>query len=434
VIQSAMAVDAGGPMKSFDDADFFSDGGIAADPYPYYEHLRGKGPVVRLPIHDVVAINGYQEGLAVFRDEENFSAAVGAIGPLPPLPFTPEGDDITDQIERHRHEIPLASMIPTLDVPAHTRLKGLLMGIITPKRLKANETAMGRLADRQIDTFLSQGAVEAFSEFAMPFTGLVLGDLLGIPAEEYSTLHIHRPNLVGQLGEGGVANPANLFTNLETYFAEKIDQRRRAPTGDVTSDLAAIRYEDGALPETGDLAEILAFLFGAGQGTTARLITAALRRLAEDGALQASLREDASLIPNFIEEMLRLEGSTKTDFRLTKRRVRIGDLDVAPGTVVMLMIGAMNRDPRQFEDPAALRLDRTAPREHIAFGRGVHACAGAPLARAEARVSVERLLAHTRAVTIDETQHGPAGDRRYAFNESYLLQGLNALHLKFEPA
>jgi cytochrome P450 len=414
------------------DVNFFTDATLAGDPCDYFEFLRAKGPVVRLPQYDVVAVTGYDEGLAVFHDEERFSAVIAASGPFPPLPFTPEGDDITSLIEHHRPQIPLADMIVTMDPPAHTRLKSLLMGILTPRRFKENEAAMRRLADRQIDRFVERGTVEAISEFSLPFTGLVLGDLLGVPQEDFERLPIERPTIAGEVGLGATGNPNNLFGSVEAYFFDRIAQRRQEPRRDVISDLAKIRYADGSLPQADDLAKILGFLFGAGQGTTSHLIAGALRFLADDLDLQQRVRSDLELLPNFIEECLRLRGSTKTDFRLAKRPATIGDVSVEPGMIVMLVIAAMNRDPRRFEAPCEMRLDRANIREHVAFGRGIHACAGAPLARAETNVALTRLLERTSEIRLDEAAHGPPGARHFQFSPTYLMQGVKELHLQFD--
>lgn len=419
-------------MASLAEVDFFSDPALAANPFEFYEELRAKGPVVLLPNSNVVAVTGYDEGLAVFRDEDHFSAIVAASGPLPPLPFTPTGEEITDQIEQHRPQMPFGEMIVSLDPPAHTRLKSLLMGIITPKRLKDNEEAIWALADEQIDTFLDFEVAEIVADYAMPFTGLVLADLLGIPRDEYSSLEIVRPNIAGELGVGANGNPSNLFESVEGYFAEQVEDRRHTPRGDVISGMAKLLYNDGSVPSAQEVARIAGFLFGAGQGTTARQITSCLRVLGEDIELQDRLRHSRELIPSFVEEMLRLEGSTKTDFRLSKTRVRIGDSEFPPGTVVMLMIGAMNRDPRRFDAPGQLRLERPNLRAHVAFGRGLHACAGAPLARAETTVSLERFLQRMSRIEIDEERHGPRGARRYTYGPTYLLHGLDELHLRFD--
>jgi cytochrome P450 len=157
------------------------------------------------------------------------------------------------------------------------------------------------------------------------------------------------------------------------------------------------------------------FLFAAGQETTARLLAAALRHLAEHPELQDELRAHKDKIPNFIEEMLRIESPVKTDFRLTTQSTTVAGVDIAAGTPVMLLNSAANRDPRRFECPAEFRLDRENAQSHIAFGRGVHSCPGGPLARAEGRISIERILDRTRNIRLDEEHHGPPGDRRFHY-------------------
>ena len=118
-------------MNSLDEINFFADSSLLSDPHPYFDHLRAKGPAVVVPPYDVVAVTGYDEGMAVYWDSENFSSINVSFGPIPPMPFVPEGEDITDQIERHRHEIPGGEQLVSLDPPDHTRAKSLLMGIIS---------------------------------------------------------------------------------------------------------------------------------------------------------------------------------------------------------------------------------------------------------------------------------------------------------------
>jgi cytochrome P450 len=419
-------------MSSLDEIDYFHDASLVANPHPYFDHLRAKGPAVRLPGYNVVAVTGYNEGLAVFRDDERFSSVIAPNGPLPPLPFTPQGEDITDQIEQHRHLIPGGNVIVTLDPPAHTRVRALLMGMITPKRLEENESFMWRLADQQIDSFIDGGSVEFVSEYAQPFTTNVIADLLGVPPEDYDKVRVSHPTRPGQIGLGGTGRPNNPFEKITGYFAESIEQRRREPRRDVTSDLANVRYADGSIPPVDDVVMVVTQLFGAGSDTTTRLLAAALHFLAEDPELQQKIRNERQLIPNFVEETLRLEGTTKSDFRLVKKPAKVGDLELSPGTIVMLLIGAMDRDPRRFDRPHELRLDRKNPRDHIAFGRGIHSCAGAPLARAETRVTLERILDRMSDIRINEETHGPLGARRYKYIPTYLLQGLEELHLKFK--
>jgi cytochrome P450 len=188
------------------------------------------------------------------------------------------------------------------------------------------------------------------------------------------------------------------------------------------------------LPDVAAIVRLATFLFGAGQDTSARLMASALRILADDQDLQATLRANLHRIPEFIEEVLRLESPTMSDFRMTQTTTHIGGVEIAAGTTIMLHPGASNRDPRHFPEPNALSLDRENSREHIAFGRGVHSCPGGPLARAEGRVTVERFLKRTATLTISEEHHGPAGERRFRYDPSYIIRGLSRLHLEFTPA
>jgi cytochrome P450 len=421
-------------MRGVDEIDFFSDATLVPNPHPYFEQLRARGPVTRLPFHNVVAVTGYEEGLAIYRDDERFSAIIAPSGPLPPLPFTPEGDDISDQIEAHRHLMPGGDQVVNLDPPAHTRVKSMLMGLITPKRLKENEEFMWRLADEHIDRFIDTGSVEALSQYAHPFTTMVIGDLLGVPPEDYDKIRLGNSGPPGMIGRGQEGMSDNSLMRIGVYFAQYVAMRRQEPRKDVMSDLAHVRYPDGELAPVEDVVKLASILFAAGQDTTTRVILASLRCLAENPELQLKLRNERQLIPDFIEETLRLEGTVRSHFRLVKTPVRVGDLEVAPGTIIMLLVGAMNRDPRRFDNPYERRLDRKNVRDHVAFGRGIHACPGAPLARAEVKVTLERFFDRISDFRINEKKHGPADAREYQYIPSYLLQGLNQLHLEFDKA
>jgi cytochrome P450 len=175
------------------------------------------------------------------------------------------------------------------------------------------------------------------------------------------------------------------------------------------------------------------FLFAAGQETTARLLAIALKYLAEKPELQDRLREQPELITGFIEESLRIESPVKADFRLALRPTTIGGIDIAAGTPVMLLNGAANRDPRRFEDPDTFSVDRHNARAHMAFGRGAHTCPGGPLARAEGRVSLDRILDRMRNISLSEEHHGPPDDRHYRYEPTWILRGLSNLHLTFTP-
>ncbi len=131
--------------------------------------------------------------------------------------------------------------------------------------------------------------------------------------------------------------------------------------------------------------------------------------------------------------MLRYEGPVKGDFRLARRATTVGGVELAAGSTVMVLNAAANRDPRKFERPEVFDPDRENARHHIAFGHGVHVCPGAPLARTEGRVSLEKLLDRMAGIKISERAHGPANARHYSYVPTYILRGLTRLHLEFTP-
>jgi cytochrome P450 family 150 subfamily A5 len=421
-------------VSELDALDFFSDRSLVADPYPYFDHLRARCPVQREPHHDVVMVTGYDAAMDVYHDVERFSSCNSVSGPFPGFPVPLVGDDVSDLIEAHRDELPMSDQLPTLDPPKHTEHRALLGRMLTPKRLKENEDFMWRLADRQIDEFLPEGRCEFVSQYASPFTLLVIADLLGVPEDDHERFRdewLGKGRTMGSTGHDPLAR--NPLEFLYGAFTGYIEDRRRSPRDDVLTGLATATFHDGRTPEVIDVVRIAVNLFAAGQETTVRLLAAALQVIAERPDLQARLRTDRDRIPNFVEETLRAESPVKGDFRLARVPTTVAGVDIPAGTTVMVLNGAANRDPERFEDPDTFVADRANARQHVAFGHGVHTCPGASLARAEARVSLERLLDRTVDIRISETEHGPPGERRYRYVPTFMLRGLTRLHLEFEP-
>jgi cytochrome P450 len=420
---------------NFDQVDFFSDASLLDDPYPYFEHLRSKCPVTPLPHHGVVAVSGHEEATDVYRNAETFSSCNSVIGPFATFPEPLEGDDVSPIIERYRHQLPMNEHMVTMDPPQHTQERALLMRLITPKRLKQNEDFMWRLADRQLDEVLDEGRCEFISAYSKPFAMLAVADLLGVPESEHQRFR-EGFGLSASPGElGGTEGPGlNALDWLDDYFATYVEDRRRQPRKDVLTDLALATYPDGSTPDVTAVVRSATFLFAAGQETTARLLATAMRYLCDYPQLQDELREHRERIPDFIEETLRIESPVKADFRLARRATTVGGVEIRPGTPVMLLNGAANRDPRRFECPAEFRLDRANAKEHIAFGRGAHACPGGPLARAEGRISLERILDRMRNIRLSEEHHGPAAARHFEYEPTWVLRGLRQIHIEFTPA
>ncbi|GFG94342.1 cytochrome P450 [Mycobacterium timonense] len=425
-------------MTDLANVDYFTDADVAQDPYDYWEYLRNQGPVFREPQYGVVAVTGYQEVQAAFKDVDSFSAVNAIGGPFPPLPFTPEGDDISEQIEAHRHEFPIFEHMVVMDPPEHEKARSLLGRLLTPRRLQENKDYIWQLADRQFDEFIANGHCEFLSEYAKPFATLAIADLLGVPDED-------RPEIRRNLGAGNAPGArvgaldhepvgSNPLQYLDDLFSAYIDDRRQRPREDVLTGLATATYPDGSVPPLLEVVRPATFLFAAGQETVTKLLSSAVQVLGDQPELQQRLRADRSLIGTFIEEALRMQSPTKVDFRLARKTTTLGGVHIPAGTVLMLCLGAANRDPRKFDNPSEFRADRKNVREHIAFGRGIHTCAGAPLARVEGQITINRLLDRTRKFRISEAKHGSPSGRQYHYEPTFLLRGLTELHIDFIPA
>ena len=420
-------------MSEFEDVNFFTDRKIQDDPYPYFDWVRAQSPVWQEPNYGMYVITGHPEAMVVYGDPASFPANDTASGTFSSCncvcgsfvklsePF--EGDDVTDIIVKCRNELPFSDQLPSFDPPTHTAHRHLLMRLITPKRLKENEDFMWRFADRLIDAFVDTGSCEMVGAYAEPFTLTVIADLEGVPETDHS-LFRERLSTVHQ----EVTHKPLEF--LYERFSGYIEDRRQNPSNDVLSGLATATFPDGSTPEVKDAALIAANLFAGGQETTVRLLSFALRMLGERPDLQRAVREERQRIPNFLEETLRLESPLRTQFRMTRVRTELAGVEIPAGASLMLVPGACNRDPRMFERPYDFDIDRANARQHIAFGHGIHTCAGAPLARAEGRVTINRFLDRTADISISEEHHGPPANRRYDYLPTFFLRGLERLYLE----
>ncbi|MEX2293855.1 MAG: cytochrome P450 [Acidimicrobiales bacterium] len=419
-------------MSDFARINFFADRAVQDDPYAYFDWVREQGPVWQEPRYGVFMITGHPEAITVYGDPATFpsddppsgtfSSCNAVSGPFVKLSRPVEGDDISEAIVACRSELPFSDQLPAFDPPDHTAHRHLLARLITPKRLKENEDFMWQYADRLIDGFLDHGTCEMVADYAEPFALTVVADLEGVPEADHS-LFRERLSTVHET----VAHKPLEF--LYERFTEYIEDRREKPRNDVLTGLATATFPDGSTPEVNDAALIAANLFAGGQETTVRLLSFALRMLGERPDLQRLVREDRERIPNFIEETLRIESPLRTQFRMARVRTNLHGVDIPAGGTVMLAPGACNRDPRVFERPYEFDIERTNARQHIAFGFGIHTCAGAPLARAEGRVTLNRFLDRTSDIAISEEHHGPPDARRYDYLPTFFLRGLERLHL-----
>lgn len=417
--------------------DYFADYEVLKDPYAFFDAIREQGPIYQPPGKDYYIVTGFEEALEILRDHENFSAIIGLQGASAPLPFAPHGSDITDQIEVHRKEFAGGDQVVNLDDEPHTKLRAFINTLFVPSRLKASEQFIEVYCDEMVGSAVADGAVELIGKIATPFVTMVVADLLGVPIEDRQLFMdaIAKGPVPGALDgtdpmAGGEQHP---FAIMGTYFYGYLADRRANPKQDILTEFAHAKYSDGTTPELYDLVQLGMFMFGAGQDTSAKLLGNAMKYVVEDQELQSRLRADPKLIPSFLEEVLRIEGSTKQTARLARKDTKIGDIDVPAGTKILVALSAANRDPRRWENPNDLVIGRKRAIEHLGFGRGKHVCAGAPLARVEVRVIMEKFLAQTSKIELDLEKH-PGGIADLSYEPSFIIRGLERMHIKLTAA
>ncbi|WP_459662692.1 cytochrome P450 [Novosphingobium sp. 11B] len=436
----------GARCVSYEKADWYTDIALVDDPHAYFDYLRAQGPVVRLPHRGAVAVVGYEEVVQVSLDTEHFSEINGVTGGMVDLPFVPEGDDIGDQLEAHRSNIAFADQIVCEQGTRHANLRSILSRLFTPSRLKQLQPRLAATAEGLIDEFHGDGQVDIVRQYGGPYGALVISDLLGLSE---ATRARFRKLLEGAIPVPMDATHEEMMKNPLVPVGKElfglIARRRIAghplmrpfrtllAREDILGELAKATYPDGSKPSLVDVTGLAAFLFGAGQDTTNRLLANGFKVIATRPDIQTELRRDPARIPGFVEELLRYDGSVKSAGRLCRKTTTLGGVEIKAGTPILMSHMAANRDPARFPDPSRFDMDRPRIKEHLAFGRGAHTCIGAPLARREVAVSIERLLARMGEIRLSEEHHGPESARRFDYEPTYVLRALKSLHLEFDP-
>ena len=373
------------------------DRSVLASPEPFYAALRAEAPVWRVPGLDLVLVAGHDLVVEACRRTDDFSNHLETL--------VATGDDgepvLFDTSTLGDGTMTLA----TADPPEHTRHRGIVFPELVARRMATVRPVVDQFVIEHLAAARSDATIDWAASVANPIPARTIGNVIGLPAHDW-------PDIM-RWAMGGTTLLAGVHTIEELapfraeaeaaglYLVTKLIEAAEQPGDDLLGVLAeAVAAEDLSIEEA---IGTLVILLGAGGESTASLIGNAARILAEDQQLQDRLRTDPSLIDPFIEEVVRLESPFKGHFRKVAQRCTLGGVDLQPGTTVLLLWAAANRDEQAFEDAGALRLDRDLPRSHLGFGRGVHHCVGAPLARMEATSTLEALLAATTTFSLDPT-------------------------------
>lgn len=356
------------------------------DPFPLLELARREQPVFHAPEFDLWVVTRHEDVLAVLRDHDTFSSS-GALRSSPD-PYPPE---VREVLAEGWPEMPY---IIEIDPPLHERIRGLVTRTFTPRRIAELEPRVREIAGELVDGLAPLGRADVIDRFAWPLPLRVLGELLGLPREDLPRLHawgtdwllLQQPGPVAELVEH-----ARGLVAMQRYFVEAVERREREPTDDLIGALAAARADaDDPLPVDA-VAGLPLDLMVAGHVTVTRAIGSALALAFRHPPLREHLL-DAERAPAAIEEILRLESPAQGLFRRTMRAVELGGVELPEGARVMAHFGSANRDPCVFARPDAVDPGREGLSKHLAFGKGIHFCIGAPLARLELRIGLPLLL------------------------------------------
>jgi cytochrome P450 len=375
-------------------------------PYPVYEHLRGEHPVQWIPALTAFAITRHADVLDVLLRPEDWSSTrqsgPGAATTL--ARAAAEDPAYSDRVRAAAvRRIGIAekgAALVNCDPPRHGEQRTMMNKVFSPRRVALLEPPIQELTTSLVDAFAGRGEADIVGELATPLPMTVIARALGIERMEMATLKRWSDAFVRANGRPNFSREqiADLIMSLDEcydFFTAEMENRLADPREDLVTDVA-----QADLCHEERLQMLTLFLIG-GNETTNSLIASCIWLLCQEPALQDTLRDDPALIPPFVEETLRIEPPVQGLFRIALRDTTAGGVPMPEGTFVWLVYGSANRDGNQFPDPEELRLDRGAEgRRHLTFAQGPHFCLGAPLARAEARIAVQTLLARTRNLAL----------------------------------
>ena len=382
----------------------------AQDPYPTYATLREKDPVHRSRLMNAWLFSRHADIDIILRDHQRFAN-------------DPRKGTLN---RRQRKSLPADEDFTMLflDPPDHKRLRALVNKAFTPKAVNALEPHIRSLLQGLLDDIDDPAGFDLMQAIAQPLPVIVIAEMLGVPPEDRARFKVWSDQRARVLEpmidarEREVAEAAN--RSLNDYFMPIIKERRQAPKDDIVSALAQAEEEGDRLTER-EMLNMLRLLLIAGNETTTNLIGNGVLALLRHPDQLQRLRDDPSLIPSAVDELLRFDSPVQTDFRRVLEDCELNGFPLRRRDNIVVLLGAANRDPDVFDEPDKLDIGR-GDRSHLSFGRGIHHCLGAPLARLEGRIVLEMLLERFPQISLLDGQP--------RFRNSIVLRGLESLPVR----
>ena len=399
--------------------DDLLDPAVNHDPYPFFRVLREEDPVHYSEPHRGWLMTRYDDVANALGDPRLSSDRVRPL--LAQL--TPERRSAAGPVMELISEWMVVS-----DPPAHTRLRKLATKAFHPRRFVAMEDRIRELVDLYLDEFIAGGSDDLVAGFAFPLPASVVSELIGAPTEDAERFKVWSDDLAlvafGAGGEARDGRHARAETSLEEMFedfGELIELERADPGGEnMIADLVA--GVGGEHLSDDEMKGMCALMLFAGHETTTTTITSAIKLLIENPDQLAMLRADPTRAGKTVEEVLRVEGAIKVLQRWVLEDMEIRGRPIRAGQRVLLVPAAANRDPEKFRDPDRFDICRT-PNPHLAFGKGIHTCIGAMLARIEMRIAVARIVERLPGLRFADT------DQSFSWTPSFASRGLAELRI-----
>lgn len=398
---------------------------VQSCPYALYSTLRAQSPVYKMPSTGFYLVTSYDLCMQVIREPDLYASSVSPAalrpGGVPPeviKVFTEEG------------WLPQSSC-STSDPPRHTWVRALLDRLFTASKVRAMVPWMESTANQLIDQFADKGECEFVRSFAHPFPMIVIAEQIGVSPNMIDTFKSWSDAIVEPFSM--MVSPerevecARLFVEMQKFFQQRIEERRRDPKDDLLTVIAQTRDSHGELLAMEEALTIIAVdLLASGNDTTASALASGMRLLIENPHIQDALAADPELIPAFAEEVVRLESPAQGMFRRVVAPTELGGIQLQEGDLLSLRFGAANRDTKEFPSPESIDLHRKSPGKHLAFGIGRHHCIGAPLARQELITCFSLLLSRLRGFRMQ------AGAPGLEYTPSFFGRNLVSLPICFE--
>ncbi len=390
------------------------------DPYPTYHHLRSNDPVHWSEAWGCWVLTSYADVLASLRDPQNFVNS-GRFRPiLENLP--PETRAEIQPLERHFEQGLL-----NVDPPDHTRMRALINKAFTPRAVAEMRPAIQEIVDEHLDVVQGKGRMEVIRAIAFPLPVIVVAGMMGVPKADRDQFKHWSTDIVAFQSTAYttpeiITHSQRALLAMREYLREVCRQRRRHPQRDLISAMVAAEEQGDKLTE-GELLSTCVTMMIAGHETTTNLIATGLLSLLRNPDALQQLKADPLLIDTAVEELLRYDSPLQRNRRVVARDLEFGGKRMKRGQLVLQMLGAANRDPVQFPNPDQLDVHRS-PNAHVAFGRGIHFCLGAPLARLEAPIAINTILRRMPALRLET-------DQVEWWHEHGMFRGLKSLPVVF---